>query len=807
MKKISFSLCFLLCFALFTGCNRAKKEKPEKISIKSGNYQSGKPGAKLKKTLAVEVLGPEPRGILGGKGKRHGVGNVKVFFKALNPSPGFKLSHKEVVTDQGGVAKTFVKLGNDVRDHYIEAYFKTEKGKKKVTFKVTSGVITFENNQEGGTENKLDKPFKIKLFKKDGSPAAPGIKVFFRIEGNGNGAKLDEYQTYTDKNGEAKTTLKLGKKTGLYFVSVEVSDDKHDIHIRSIQFKAMAVGKIMLIAGLLGGLAVFIFGMRMMSDSLQLVAGEKLKGILQFFTRNRFVAILAGAVVTAGIQSSSACTVMTVGFVNAGLLTLKQAVGVVMGANIGTTMTAQIISFKLNNLAYPAIAIGLIMTMVSKRKSTKYWGEVLMGFGLLFLGMTVMGRTLKPLKNSPSFIGFFKGFDCTPINGMMPVGNVLWAIFIGTIMTIAIQSSSATIGLAMALAGSGLINFYTAVPLILGDNIGTTSTAVIASLGTNKASKRTACVHFLFNVFGVLYMFALFFINYKGKPVYLYFINSITSGDIFAVKPENIERHIAMAHTFFNVLNVIVFLPFVGVLANLATQIIRKEKDEVDEDEKIVALEPHLLDTPAIAMAQTVKELSYMTSLAFKNVKRAFENFQKKDSEDQKIFKREAKVDKLQHDITDYLVQLSQRELKAKEANLLPKLLHIVNDAERVGDHALNIVELSQRIVDHKLGFSSGAQEEIQSMWKLLENQYQNLQKAFEENDSKYTMVAMEDEKRINELEAQVSQNHTARLEKNECNVSSGIVFLELTTNFEKIGDRLNNIAERLKIYIDENSK
>ncbi|MDD5597393.1 MAG: Na/Pi cotransporter family protein, partial [Victivallaceae bacterium] len=536
-----------------------------------------------------------------------------------------------------------------------------------------------------------------------------------------------------------------------------------------------------------------------MSDGLQKVAGEKMKQILHFFTSNRFVAVLAGTLITAVIQSSSATTVMVIGFVNAGLLNLIQAIGIIFGANIGTTVTAQIISFKLSGLALPAITLGLLI-MFFKHRLAKGWGETLLGFGLLFFGMTIMSDELKLLGTFPSFIDFFRSFDCTGVNGIMPIGPVLGAIGIGTLMTVIVQSSSATTGIILALAGGGLINFYTAVPLVIGTNIGTTITAVLASLAANRRAKQAACAHCLFNFSGAIVMIILFYVPWgnSGVPVFMYFINSITSGDVFAAVPQNIVRHIAMAHTFFNVFNVILLLPFIGAIAAVCSFIVPITGDK---DEKVQALEPHLLNTPSIALEQAVQSIRYMVREAWSMIDCVIaEHFipQKVDEEDfEKLADREDKIDELQEEITEYLVQITRRELSDEQAGLVPLLMHCTNDAERIADHTANIITLTKRLAKAREQLSPEGQDEINILWKILSDQAHNVVKALHGTDSDKVNYAIRDEKKINKLVDKYEKNHINRLKDGKCNPLMGVIFIEMLAEMEKIGDHLCNIAER----------
>ncbi len=439
----------------------------------------------------------------------------------------------------------------------------------------------------------------------------------------------------------------------------------------------------------LGGLAIFIYGMNLMSDGLKEIAGEKLKTALSYMTRNRFFAILAGIGVTALIQSSSATTVMTVGFVNAGLLSLQQAIGVIFGANVGTTITGQIVSFKLNDIALPCVTLGVIGLLIAKRAFPRGIWRTVLGFGLLFFGMTLMSDQLKVLSSNESFRGFFETFNCTPSKGgYMPTLAVLGAIAVGTLTTMLIQSSSATIGIAIALANAETISMWTAVPIVLGDNIGTTITAAFASIGANANARRTALAHALFNLIGTSIIVVSFFFVYTDKdgfsaPVFFHLINAITEGNAFA--GANPGRFVAMAHTAFNVTNVIILASFIPLLAKLCTFIIKDKSDRPDS-----ILEPRLLSTPELACDASVRALADMLRRATTLSQVAVRSGLGEAAIPRDVIQEEEdKIDERQNEIRDYLVAISQHKIGKRVATSIPEIVHCVNDAERISDLAL----------------------------------------------------------------------------------------------------------------------
>ena len=799
MKNIFRILPLFAVIAItLTACSKPDTEKSvDQIKILEGTEQCALPGEPFSKSLRLELLGKQEAGLLGGKGERPPISKVKVLFVPVDGSD-LKLSADSALSDAGGSVSIKVTAGRKVGDQYLRIIAQ----KKTVLVRFITGISISGGDQESSTGQLMHDPLIVKIVNADGK-ALQGVPVYFKLSSTPGGkktkAKLQKTFVITDQDGIAETNLKLGQRTGQYNINVEVADAKNNYHIRGINVRELGLSFWTVIISVLGGLAIFVLGMKQMSDGLQKVAGEKMKQILHFFTSNRLVAVLAGTIITAVIQSSSATTVMVIGFVNAGLLNLFQAIGIIFGANIGTTVTAQIISFKLEGLALPAITVGLLVMFI-KHRLAKGWGETILGFGLLFFGMSLMSEELKMLGTFPTFTSFFQTFDCTSVNGVMPIGAVMGAIGIGTLVTVIIQSSSASTGIVLALAGGGLINFYTAVPLVIGTNIGTTITAVLAALAANKRAKQAAFAHCLFNFSGALVMLTLFYVPWGPNriPVFMYFINSVTSGDVFAAVPQNIVRHIAMAHTFFNVLNVVVLLPFIGIIARICSFFI-PVKDE--KSVKTQALEPHLLNTPSIALEQAVQTISYMVKEAWAMVDCAIsEHFSRVNVDEDKFEElavREDEIDKLQEDITEYLVQITRRELSDEQAELVPLLMHCTNDAERIADHTANIITLTKRLAKSDQQLSPEGQEEINDLWKILKNQAQNVITALHSTDAEKINYAIRDEKRINELVDDYEKNHIDRLRDGTCSAMMGVIFIEMLAEIEKIGDHLCNIAER----------
>lgn len=548
-----------------------------------------------------------------------------------------------------------------------------------------------------------------------------------------------------------------------------------------------------LVFGLLGGLGLFLFGMKIMSEGLQKVAGDRMRKILAALTTNRLVGTLVGLAVTAIIQSSSATTVMVVGFVNAGLMSLVQAIGVVLGANIGTTITGQLIAFKITKYALPAIGIGAGLKLFANKKGNMYFGEVLLGFGMLFFGLTIMKDAFDPIKGSEEFRNFF----------LMIGDRHLLGVLIGAIITMVVQSSSATMGITMALASSGLLTYEAAVALILGENIGTTITANLAAIGTNIAARRTAAAHFLFNFIGVGYMLIFF-------PFFLKFIASITPGDAdFVIQTQQqvasmggnlgdkpfIARHIANTHTMFNIINTLIFLPLIGVLAKLTTMIIRGADAEMEFHLKYI--DNRVLNTPPIALGQARAETKRMAQVSLEMLE---ETLKFLDDGDEKripgLEKKEEVVDLLQKEITDFLVALSQQSIAQETSRDLASMMHMVNDLERVGDHCENLWNLGLRKKNQKITFTETGMNEIREIGEKTKEFLAFVVSAMERRDTTIKEKANFMENGIDDLEETLRNNHINRLNTGECSVHSGLVFLDMLHNFEKIGDHTYNVTK-----------
>ncbi len=542
-----------------------------------------------------------------------------------------------------------------------------------------------------------------------------------------------------------------------------------------------------------GGLAIFIFGMKLMSDGLHHVAGERMRSILRMFSANRFVAVVSGAVVTCVIQSSSASTVMVIGFVNAGLLSLVQAMGLIFGANIGTTVTAQLVAFDIAWIIMPAIIIGLLLSFVPKMRVAN-WSETIIGFGFLFLGMETMSGTLKNMAQNPAFMEAFQTFQCAPVNGTIPFMSLLGAIGIGIVATCIIQSSSACSGIIVALGASGLLDIYTAVALVLGSNIGTTVTAQLAALTANRIAKQTALAHTLFNAIGVLIMIVSFYIPWDGEPAFFTLINKISFHS-------DLPRQIANAHTLFNVATTVILLAFVPLLAKICERVIPVKESKV----KYERLEKHLLDTPSIALTQTTSALRQMLLKSWKMIDCTLNLYNRNDEKNQlmekQLDKREADIDERQQAITEYLSQLMLRPLTAQESEQIPMLLHCTNDVERIGDHAEIIRATVQRLQNDDLRFSPEAEKEFDALHdtlaELADTTIKHLAKptAMRKNEAEHL------QEKIQSMLSRSEAEHFNRISNGECHAPAGILFLEMVEEIRKISRHLENINDRAAMF------
>lgn len=531
-----------------------------------------------------------------------------------------------------------------------------------------------------------------------------------------------------------------------------------------------------IIIGLIGGLGLFLYGMNVMGTGLEKTAGDKMKQIIGILTKNKFMAVIIGAFVTAIVQSSSATTVMVVGFVNAGIMSLTQAVGIIMGANIGTTITAQIVSINLTDIAPVAIGIGVSIWLFAKNRRIKNFAEILIGFGILFIGMDFMKEAVKPLREYEGFRNLLMSFG---------EGNLLHiaaAIFTGFAITAIVQSSSATTGILIALASEGLLPIESAFPILLGTNIGTCVTAMISSIGASKTAKRAALVHLLFNVIGTL--------------VFIAFFTVPTIMAVTRISPENPARQLANAHTFFNITNTLILLPFSAVLVRIAERIIPYHAEEEREIEGIKYLDDRILETPSIALVQVMKEVLHMGNLARYSFEKSIDGLLEGNLKSiRNTFRVEKKINELERLISTYLVKLSNREVSNVQREIITGLFNTINDIERIGDHAENIAELAEMKIENRLEFSEEAKNEVNHMAERVMKSFKQSMEAMKTGEMDLAERVIQREDEIDLMEKTLRKSHIDRLNQGLCMTSTGVVFLDAISNLERMGDHASNIA------------
>lgn len=531
--------------------------------------------------------------------------------------------------------------------------------------------------------------------------------------------------------------------------------------------------------GLLGGLALFLYGMQMMSNGLESAAGNKMKTILEKLTANRFVGVLVGALITAIIQSSSATTVMVVGFVNSGMMTLRQAVWIIMGANIGTTITGQLIALDVGELA-PLIAfLGVAAMVFIKNEKVKYIGEIFAGLGILFIGMDMMGTAMKPLAESESFVSLLTKFE-----------NPVLGILAGMIFTAIIQSSSASVGILQALAGSGVIGLSSAAYVLFGQNIGTCITALLASVGTSRNAKRTTVIHIMFNVFGTIVFTVLCLVAPLTAMV-----EGWTPGDA--------PKQIANLHTLFNIVTTLLLLPVGTVLTKIATKIL-KDKEEDDGQARtyhlvdIKHINTDKLGASIICMESIKKELIRMLDMAKDNVHNAFDVFTKRDEEKHAdITYKEEYVDYLNKEISKYITSAVTHESTRSGSQIFNSLYKVCSNIERISDHAINIADYSKMIEEKKIVFSTQAQQEILELQKICDKLFMVLLEKSDDMIGWHERIACMEQK-MDDVTTLYRNNMFARIQSGVCSDEGSVLFSEMLTDFERIGDHALNISKEL---------
>lgn len=534
------------------------------------------------------------------------------------------------------------------------------------------------------------------------------------------------------------------------------------------------------VLALLGGLALFLYGMQMMSTGLEATAGNRMKSILEKLTSNRIKGVLVGAAITAVIQSSSATTVMVVGFVNSGLMTLKQAVWVIMGANIGTTITGQLIALDIGAIA-PLFAIaGVGAIMFIKSEKVHHISSIFAGLGILFMGMDMMGAAMSPLKESEAFISLMTKFD-----------NPLLGILVGALFTAVIQSSSASVGILQALASTGMIPLSSAVFVLFGQNIGTCITAVLASIGMKVNAKRTTVIHLLFNIIGTV----LFTVICLVTP-YVTWIEAMTPGDPVA--------QIANAHTVFNIVTTLLLLPFGTHMANIAVRILPDSKKADDEDLRLKYIRPfessYAIGHSAVAVSQVRDEVNRMRDMVAKNISDSFDSLVQYDEKlRKKVSEREEYIDFLNKGISEYIVSLMASEMNMSDSRKINGYYAIISNLERIGDHAVNLAEYGDDMRKWEIDFSDTVKEELNEMKAQCIAALDNLKEVTSENVERILSQAVIIEQKTDDMRDKYFKKQMQRLKKGKCKPQSGIVFSEILTDFERMGDHALNIAQQYR--------
>ena len=533
---------------------------------------------------------------------------------------------------------------------------------------------------------------------------------------------------------------------------------------------------------LLGGLALFLYGMQMMSNGLEAAAGNKMKQILEKLTANRFLGVLVGAGITAVIQSSSATTVMVVGFVNSGMMTLQQAVWIIMGANIGTTITGQLIALDVGAVAPLLAFLGVALVVFIKKQKVHHYGLIVAGLGILFIGMDMMSSAMMPLRDSEAFISLMTKFS-----------NPFLGILAGAVFTAIIQSSSASVGILQALASSGLIGLGNAVYVLFGQNIGTCITAILAAIGTNRNAKRTTIIHLMFTIIGTIIFTTVCILT----PL---------TDLIASITPDNVAAQIANMHTLFNIVTTLLLLPFGTYLAKLATKILPEKKDEKVDVMHMEFIRPMetkrdtQIGLSAIAVTSIRKEIHRMMSMAKENVDRSFEAVKEgKTTLLEEVREREEYIDFLNKEISKYISKTLVNESNPRDSRYISALFKVCGNVERIGDHAMNICEYTKMIERQNISFSSEVKREIDEMKKICDQAIDYLSEIGQEPGQKEDIKVIEDiEQKIDDMTEDYRQKQLERMQKGTCSEEGCIIYSEMLTDFERIGDHILNIGQEM---------
>lgn len=527
---------------------------------------------------------------------------------------------------------------------------------------------------------------------------------------------------------------------------------------------------------LAGGLGLFLYGMKMMSDSIEKAAGAKLRGILEFFTRNRFMGMIVGILFTGIVQSSSACTVMVVSFVNSGLMNLYQAAGVIFGANIGTTVTSQLISFNLSEAAPVFLLGGVLAVMFSKSENVRKIGEIILGFGILFMGLTGMSGAMEGLRESPKIVEILSALT-----------NPLLAVLVGFVLTAIIQSSSVTVSIVLLMANQGLLSLPICIYIILGCNMGSCVSALLASLAGKKDAKRAAMIHFLFNVFGSAIVFII--LQVAGEYV---------MQAIWNISQDNAGRYVANAHTITKVFQVLILFPFSNQLVKLTYRLVPGDDKKVGyrDSLQLKYIGDKVVFNPATAVVEVIKEIERMASLAAENLNRAMNALITLDEEDiQEVYEVEKNINFLNHAITNYLVKINRATLPIEDLKSIGALFHVVNDIERIGDHAENMADFAGQRKEGGVQFSQFAQREMGEMLDMVNNIIRYSVEMFVSSREDHLQDILKLENAVDNKERELQKAHIDRLTQNLCSPEAGMIFSDVVSSLERIADHATNIA------------
>ena len=534
----------------------------------------------------------------------------------------------------------------------------------------------------------------------------------------------------------------------------------------------MSFGTILTMAG---GLGLFLFGMELMSDSIEKVAGARLRRILEIFTTNRFMGMIVGIIFTGIIQSSSACTVMVVSFVNSGLMNLYQAAGVILGANIGTTITSQLVSFNLSKIAPLILLVGVVVMMFTKKEKVRKVAEVVVGFGILFVGLSTMSQAMANMKNEPQVV-----------NLLMSLKNPFLATLMGFALTAIIQSSSVTVSIVLLLANQDLLPLPITLYIILGCNIGACATAMLASMTGKKDAKRAALIHLLFNIIGTVIIYIALFV--AGDQI-VELIKSISADN---------GRFVANAHTLIKIAQVIMLFPFTSWLVKMTYLIVPGEDQKVGyrESYQLKYIGDKVVFNPATAVVEVIKELERMASLAEENLNRAMNALITLDEEDiAEVYEVEKNINFLNHAITDYLVKINQTTLPIEDLNSLGALFHVVNDIERIGDHAENVADAARQRKEEGVSISKEAQKELGDMLEMVNKIIRYAVEMFAKSDESHMQEIVTLEDQVDEKERELQKKHVERLTKGECSPEAGMIFSDIVSGLERVAYHATNIA------------